>query len=356
MQWIDQLLSSFGNTISQSDASGWSGFNYFTFWPYYAKPWMNQLYSAYEKAQEKQLTPSDLKKCFLGPLFLRQELVNTMFFAKSCNYDKEKTMTLLSWFKDILFEKCSEDPFGFNSTKILTRDDVAYLMKMFPFRQVEQKEAREAAKLIHACEELSWSYFFDWNYWQCFEVYGPYELPNNRKLLLRAFTDLAPAEVWPHAVNFEPSTIYVYTVYKDVVDVTLDFWSHVNTKDNLPAKMTYLLVLEHGRIVNNFAELTALVKKMEVAAVMQGKRFQELLSFEELKQKEIQTRYYAYRYLFNLLELDWRPPQAVLENVKDKPLLNFKFPEMNTVEERKTFWKKLHDPRDSFFLPELKIK
>lgn len=353
MEWIDQVLDSYGNTISVSDMGGWSGFNYFGFWPYYAKPWMDRMWNAYEKAQEKKLEPIDLTRCFLGPLFLRQELINIFFFAKSSNYDKEKTMKLATWFKDILVAKCTEDPYGVNSVKILTHDDIAYLIKMFPFRHVEEPEAREAAKLIHACEALSWSYYFDWNYWQCFEAYGPYKLPNNHTLLLRAFTDFAPGEVWPHAVNFEPSTVYVYTIYKDV-DVKLDYWSHVNTKDNLPAKMTKLLVLEHGKIIDNIEQLTVLRKKMEVAAVMQGKRFQQL-SFEQLKQKEIETHDYTYRDLFKMLDMDWRPPQEVLDSVKNKPLLTFKFPQLNTFEERKEFWKKLHDPRDDFFLPELKV-
>lgn len=354
MDWIDQILENFSSVISQSDPAGWSGgFNYYGFWPYYSKEFLDRLWQAYEKAQEKKLAPIDLTKCFLGPLFLRQEIIGIFFFAKSCNYDPRKTLKLATWYKDILVAKCTEDPYGTNSVKILTHDDVAYLMKMFPFRHIEQSEAREAAKLIHACEALSWSYYFDWNYWQCFEAYGPYKLPNNHTLLLRAFTDFAPGEVWQHAVSFEPSTIYVYTVYKDV-DVKLDFWSHVNTRDNLPQKMTKLLVLEHGRIIDNQEQLTALRQKMEVAAVMQGKRFQEL-NFEELKQKEIQTKYYTYRDLFNTLELNWRPTQEVLDKVKGKPLLEFKFPAMESIEARKTFWKRLSNPRDEFFLPELKL-
>ncbi|MFH1246965.1 MAG: hypothetical protein V1644_01160, partial [Candidatus Micrarchaeota archaeon] len=303
MEWIDEILENYSNAISTSDPSSWSGFNYFNTWPYYAEHRLNRLWKMYEKCQEKKLTPSDLTKCFLGPLFLRQEIVNTMFFSKCCDYDKEKTMKLITWFKDILVAKCSEDPYGKNSTKILTHDDVAYLIKMFPFHHVEENEAREAGKLIHACEALSWSYFFDWNYWQCFEVYGPYKLPHNHTLMLRAFTDFAPSDVWPTAVNFEPSTVYVYTVYKDC-DVKLDFWSHVNTNDNLPQKMTKLLVMEHGRILNNIEQLTELRKKVEVVAVMQGKRFKEM-TFEETKIKEIETHCYTYRDLCKLLEMEW---------------------------------------------------
>ncbi len=353
MQWIDKILRSYANAVSASDPNGWAGFNCINFWPYYAKPRLDRLWCAYEKAQEKNLAPSDLTKCFLGPLFLRQEIINLFFNAKSCNYDKEKTMKIATWMKDILVAKCSGDPFGFESVKILKPDDIAYLMKMFPFRTVEVNEAREAGKLIHACEELSWSYFFDWNYWQYFEVYGPYKLPNNHSLLLRAFTDFAPGEVWPQAVNFVPSTIYVYTIYKDV-DVKLDFWSHVITRDNLPQKMTRLLVLEHGKIVNNIEELIALRKKMEVAAVIQGKLFRSL-NFEELKQKEIETHCYTYRDLCKLLELEWKPTKEMLDCVRGKPLLNYQLPKQETIEEEKIFWKKLHDPRNDFFPQELKL-
>ena len=353
MSWTDELLDSFGNAIAASDSGGWQPFNPFLLWPHYAVPWMDRLWTAYEKAQEKNLQPLDLTKCFLGPLFLRQELSEVMFFAKSSNYDREKTKKLLDWLHEILLAKCTEDPYGFNSTKILKPDDVGYLMKMFPFRLVDEAEAREAGKLIHACEELSWSYFYDWIYWQCFEIYGPYQLPNNQVLLLRAFTDFSPGEIWPHAANFEPSTVYVYTIYKDV-DLKLDFWSHVVTRDSLPQKMTKLLVLEHGRILDTRKQLKTLREKMEVAAVMQGKRFSEL-SFEELKMREVTTRCYVYRDLFAKLELDWRPSAGMLDAVKEKPLINYKFPTLATPEERKKFWVKLHDPRDGFFPAELKL-
>ncbi len=352
MQWIDQLLDSFSNTKSTSDSASWSPFNPFLLWSYYAKPWMDKLWTAYEKSQEKGFTPEDLTKCFLGPLFLRQGLSEIMLFSKICNYDKEKTMKILNWFNDILVSKCTEDPYGFNSTKILTKDDVAYLMKMFPFRPVEENEAKEASKLIHACEELSWSYYFDWIYWQCFEIYGPYELPNNRKLVLRAFTDFAPEELWLHARGFEPSTVYIYTIYENT-DMKLDFLSHVITRDSLPQKMTHAMVIEHGKIFTTKEQLVELRKKIEIAAVMQGKRLAEL-SFEDLKAREIATRHYAYRDLFKKLELDWKPASEILETVKGKQLVNYKFPSFETQEEKKVFWKKLYDPRDSFFPTELK--
>ncbi len=354
MQWIDQVLKSYGNAIAASDSAGWQPFDYFGIWPYYAQLWMDRLWTAYEKAQEKKLEPNDLTKCFLGPLFLRQELVNVMFYSKSCGYDKEKTTKLLNWLNSILIVKCSEDPYGFNSTKILSGEDVAYLLKMFPLRPVDEKEGKEVGKLIHACEELAWSYFFDWNYWQCFEVYGPYELPNNRKMMLRAFTDFAPSEVWPTATGFEPSTVYIYTIYQ-ATDVKLDYWSHVITQDNLPEKMTNLMIIKHGKILDTFDEMVELRKQMEIAAVMQGKRFKDL-SFEEQKAKEIETHCYVYRDLFTKLELDWRPTNTMLESVKNKPPLAYKTPEFKTAEERKEFWIKLHDPREAFFPEELKIK
>lgn len=350
--WLDDYFEAYTATLTASDYGGWQPFDPFTFWPVYGRQWLDRLWQAKETAQQQGKTPTDLSKGFLGLVTLRIELHTVPLMAKSCNYDKEKTMKLMNWFNDILCAKASEDPYGFNSTKIHEYDDVKQMLTLLPFHTAAEGEAREIAKLAHACKELSWSLYTDFHYTQWFEIFGPYDAGNGKQLLLQAFTNFEPKEIWPDYAGFEPNNVYIYTVYEGA-EIKLDQWSHATSTGQLPAKMRKVFILAHTKIIETPEQLKELRERMEAAAVSQGQRVKQM-DFEGQKQWLVNAHCYTYRDLFNLLGLDWKPSVEMLEVVKGKPLLTVEYPEFKTLEEKKEFWKKLFDPRDDFFLEGLK--
>ncbi len=352
MAWLDDYLDAFSATVSASDAGGWTPFDPYTIYPYLAQQWLDRLWAAFETAKQKSLGANELAKGFLGSLAPREEISVIIFMAKSCNYDKEKTMKILEWLNEILCAKATEDPYGLNSNKIHANEDVKQMQTLLPFHQVDILQAKEIGKLTHACRELSYGLYTDYNFFQWFDTFGPYPAGENRQLLLHAFTNFAPTELFPQYSEFNPNNVYIYAIYEGA-EIKLDQWSHPTSSGSLPQKMKKAFILSHTKIIEKPQDLIALRETMENAAVSQGK-WVKSLDFEAQKQWELQTHCYMWRDFFNILGLNWKPTAEMMDAVKGKPLLNANYPKFETLEEKKQFWKKLFDPRNDFFLEGLK--
>lgn len=353
MQWFDQILKSSNAAIELNGNLHYTPFNpYTSLWPLYSKEWLDWLYVAFEKSKQKNSTNRELAFGFLGPQIIRKTLVDVAFMSKACSYDKKKTEQLLTWLKDILLEKCTGDPFGFESNQVLSKEDLKYLMQMFPFHPPVEGEAQAAMQLVKNCEALTQVNFL-WNTQEWLDTYGPYTLPSGRKIMLHAFTNFEPVEIFPHAAGFDPSTIYIYSIH-DNAEIKVDYYGRTNNKSPLAETMTSLLIFEHGRLVKDQTRIIQLNALLQEEAQKQAMRMQAL-DAEQLKEKEVELHCYMYRELFKLLELDWKPTQEMKNAVKDKALLKFETPAFENEKEKREYWSKILNPNEDFFPKELKV-
>lgn len=344
MSWIDQFIKSYTQAVSDSDEEGWYPFDPYLFYPYFADLFLEKLIRAQKKAEERNISVKELAKTFAGPITLRGEIQFLFLDVKGSNYFQTREGgSLLDFFHNILKAKCTSDIYGFKSARIHTAPEIKRIAKSTPWQKPNLKQAQEVGKLISACSHLSWALYTDYCYLQWYEIFGPYELSQNRTLLIRQYSNFRPKEVWPHFKKFPYQSVNIYTIYKNV-SIELDQWSHLKSKDNLIVAMENIAIKVNSRLVNDFKTINKIRKTIERSAQNLQNRFQKM-DFEALKKKVVELRYYMYKDFFSKVGMSWRPEKEVWEKIKNKKLLPRKYPRFKNTDHAKKYWSQFIDPR-----------
>jgi len=350
--WLDDYLNAFAKTVTNSDAAGWMPFDYHRFYAHVSDLMLDRWLTVVDRLRQSRRSAVEIGKTLGGPLTLRFQLIFTNLFhiQAADRRDDPDAWQALEFLNDVVRTGNSDDPYGHTSAHIHTPQEIEHLRQSILWQEATPASRQEITRLLSAATHLAWALYGDYCYMNWYEIFGPYPLPGNRQLLIRAFTNFTPSEVWSETADFPVHNLTLYQIFKDT-DIQLDQWSHTTATTTIGQRLEQWSLIVDGKPLTDLQRIREIRRQMEQGASQQYQRFAGL-SFEEQKQKILELEGYGLKNLFALAEVDWRPTPEMLDRIRGKPLLPDKYPKFETQEEARKWWKLFADPRTEENFPE----
>ncbi|KKU48640.1 MAG: hypothetical protein UX68_C0010G0015 [Parcubacteria group bacterium GW2011_GWA2_46_9] len=275
-----------------------------------------------------------------SPSVIRCLMHYDILMAKCARLGTAAYLRIFDFYQDVLQALCKEDVFAKRFRNIIHAAEQVRGM-VGRLRPSSPTVARALGRLANACYNLSYGLYSDMNPQLVYDNLGPYVRPDGRLFVLKIFHNLKPVELWPETaslpvgaidvgVQLEGVTLKVdaatHAIYEgDQVNGLRGWWCEADGK---------ALPLEAIDDVRQRLEATA------VAVYEQVKQF----NFEKKKEFYCFQKAWGYKKLYDVLDLDWRPPPAVLAAARGKSL----FTNWNIPEDKKqavTLLCQVFDPR-----------
>ncbi|HLC48107.1 MAG TPA: hypothetical protein VJI13_03450 [Candidatus Norongarragalinales archaeon] len=342
--WLDEWVKSTAIGQGNMRVADWQPFNIWLLEPFVGDFWVDKWLGAIKKINSGKMGLRRLSKT-VKPSVWRKELRFLMWSAKIWGYDINQRMEIASFFHQMLCEIFEEDKFGLYSNKPDPKS--AYEIMQLPFRQATPELSKELGKLSSSCPAISWSLFTDFYYSNSYDIYGLYDARDffgkGSALVIKNFGPYVCPELWPESRNYKYNKITVYSIHKKL-EGHFDIINHYMGNDNWASKMTHCLAFVDGKEVGSAKELHGIQDYFAELASEQFGRFSDL-SFEEVKVKCTETKWYQFKDFFAALGEDWRPPKKALDRFGGKELAKFEFPEYKNEREKTGYFMKIVDPR-----------
>jgi len=283
MQWLNEFLTAYSRAVTNSGESAWFPFSTYRFYPLHYDLDLKRWDHVSATAKRKGATPQALATTIAGPLTIRTDLHFALHAGKVANeWEAERTKRVIEFLHELCQYRCpiNEDRYGLYSAQIHNRDEIQALVQNTPWYAIANQRARSVGNLIMAAIHTAYAYYCDFCYLQWFEVLGPYNLPDGRKLIIRRFSNFQPTEVWPGPfASFR--SLDILTVYRQA-DIVVDQWSHITSKENLAECLESAAVLMDGAWVEPEQWEKIMVELGQIAANVQNQW--RALDFEQRKQ------------------------------------------------------------------------
>ncbi len=350
MPWLDDFLTSYAAAIGASDAAAWMPFDWSLLRSYYSDLFLEKLTEARKRAQASPDAQRRAQESFYGPLMLQLLMQSTLFDLKATRRTgDEEALATLDWVHELFYNATLDDHYNSYSVARHSPKQVVKIMTSTEWSKGNEENARNVGRLVNSCAELGWALYSDYYYSAWCHVYGPYALPNNRRLLIRFFPNFDAGDVWPSLAGFKPRSVEIRTVYENA-GIELDLWSHLKLKTKTPLvkAMREYAVRADGAWLND-EEIKALHEKLGEAAARHYVFFKKL-DFEEQKRKLVWLEAFALSRLFEAVSMEWRPDNRIIQRIAGKPLLDEKaFYADFDLTNRSAAWKRFLDVRNDFF-------
>jgi len=167
------------------------------------------------------------------------------------------------------------------------------------------------------------------------EFHGPYNLGDNRILVVKEFYDLKP-DFWPFTSKLPFNKITMLGIYKDA-NVTFDFFNRTRSTKPLGISLQEFSITVDDRIaplnIDEIQEITNGLERVSNEGLIEIRN----LDKKELMKKFFQSYYFIVKPLREELKRDWWPPNALyedLENEKRKKIVGAVFADFKGLESK----------------------
>lgn len=338
---LKEFSKSISLAMENMDIDTLEPISFISFHPMFSKEWINRIEITINKLKNKNI--SDITNTIKYSTHLRAQMFFLMLDMKYVRLNKNKRIEIGEFFHNILIEMTKDDPYGFKSNIIQSKNDVKNILEK-KFHKGNEKIAVELGKLMNVSYHLTNGLFTDFYMDYCFEHFGPFNIGKNKILVIQNFKDLNSKILWPK--NKIPiKNITIYKIYKNV-KFSCDALSCHSQYEGNPVKglLDYRIEIDNKEI--SIDEMILLRKNLEIKTINQ---WEKLVSMdkENLKKKVLFMRCYILKDFFELAEINWKPTQKMLNAIKNKDLNKspWKFPKKN----RTKYWEKLINPYIDFF-------
>jgi len=342
LDWADEFVEAAVRGFGGMDLNTLEPIDCFHAMPLYAKSGVERMLEFAEKAEQSNLNAKELAKSLFSPSVIRIELMLAIIKAKMVNFPQEKIAKLARFYNNLLQAWCTEDPHAKQGkNKVHSKEEVAEIMKKV--KPATPEIAKALGRLSSSCYHLSYGLYSDINPQLCYENFGPYDVNENKILIVKQFQDLNPKVLWPGRLDdFPYNLVRIYTVYENV-KFSMDAISHAHFEGDLINNLRHYAVEINGKLVD-ILEVKQATETISLKSIEMWKLLRSL-EFEAAKVKYLDQRCYNYINICKKLGLDWKPTQEMLTAVKDKPLVKDYFPSFESPEDEGEFWTTLIDPR-----------
>ena len=167
------------------------------------------------------------------------------------------------------------------------------------------------------------------------EFHGPYELGDNRILVVKEYYGLKP-DFWPFTSKLPFNKITMLGIYKDA-DVTFDFFNRTRSTKPLGMSLQEFSITINDRIeplnIDDIQGITNDLERVSRDGLIEIRN----LNKKELMKKFFQSYYFIIKPLREELKQDWWPPNALyedLENEKRKEIVEAVFTDFKGLESK----------------------
>ncbi|MDP2750296.1 MAG: hypothetical protein Q8O89_05690, partial [Nanoarchaeota archaeon] len=313
--------------------------NNFIFHPLFDTEWIKRIENAIEITEKYNISREQIAHQIKSTSHIRVQLFFLLLDLKSAKIPKQKRLKIFQFLGDILEIKAKKDIPGYKSNIVHTYEELDIIMKK-EFTQANIDIARTLGELYNAAYHLTNGLYTDFYTDYGAENNGPYNLGNNRILVMKQFFDLRPLLLWPE--NKTPcKSIIIYCIYENV-KFSCDAISVHSFYEGDPIKGLVKYRIEIDGKTVSLEELKKIKESIESLSAEQWKRLIGLDN-EAIKVKGLFQRCYVFKDLFDYLGIDWKPSKEMMQAVKDKELAwdFWNPPEGNEIE----YWRKIADPK-----------
>jgi len=319
--WIDQYASSVRRFTFNHDHDPLSHlpFNAFRFYPLYFDLWLDKIYRAIMTAERKKHGKDRIIKAMPSYGSLKYIFYTLVNMAAYLDYDPKKAKAVFDFFVKIM-QATSADKNIFNEHKNILRTRHQLKPIIAGLKKVSgEQEKKTIAKFAGVLAMYNHALYNDFSTEFGYSIEGPYQLSAHEQLLIRHFPQLNPGELWPSLAGARPSSVIIYSIYREIKLRMRFVTTHLITKDNYQDKLTgYSVIINNKQELNSdkLVSLAAEIAERTARIYLEQKK----LNFEQTKIKFLSQQGYELKGLFDLVGLDWRPDHKLLSRVRNKKL------------------------------------
>ena len=351
--WLDGFVGSYLAAAGSMDFGTLRPFSWLQMHPLYASEWCERMSGLVGGFEREKIGVEEFAELNLGTGVWRDELGFILWDLKSARIPREERLRIVEPFNTAILASTFADPYGFTSNIQHSPEQVRRMLHEIPWQTGEPEHARLLGKLYTAALHLVHGLYGDIYTGYSADNFGEYDASpkygKNHALVIRHFADLKPLEVWPGAEGVPCKTLDIYTVYRNVRFTCDAISCHSVFEGSVVENLVDFAVSVDGKFVDSMASLQALKDDLAEHAIRQWRELMRK-DFEDMKQAGLTQRSYVFKPLYELVGMDWRPTKAMRQAVKGKPFADEKYwgsPKRN----RKSFWRKMVDPRIDFYPP-----
>lgn len=213
---------------------------------------------------------------------------------------------------------------------ILSDDTLSKITKDFKSFDLKGEYSEKIKKSVATINATLWLYtelvYFACHGWG-HESHGPYEIGENRYLVVREYYDLKPA-FWDFSKDLEYDKITTLEIYSKDAEVAFDMFSRTRSKD---APLQHLLEYDikiggiDGESISTIDELKKLESNI-VETTNKAAEFESKLDKKELIKKFNEATFWVgIKPLVDVLGEAWQVPEKIYEMIEREDALRSEF-------------------------------
>lgn len=323
MHWIDQYTRATFQIYAGNTVDAFQPLDFFHFYPLWYDLWLDRIDDALQKTGAYEKTALELKPYLPGPSSLRSLIQKFIpSYRGFANKDPEKMLRVMEFIARMLQELCPEDPFGLASNPYHASVEQVAILKNIPWKPADPTAARSLGRFIASAGSFVHGIYNDLVTDFSWDTYGPYLVEvegRQQTLLIRHFSDLAPADLWPVEWLGSIREVYLYGLYENVEWAISCVGCHTIVKRGNP--ITGLK--QNGIVADGKAlDLLSLDRLTEEFACKAESLYRHIRTFDDaaLRQMVMMQECYQLKKLFGAVSMEWRPTTEMQQRVVGVPL------------------------------------
>lgn len=322
--WQKQFIDSLVNTYLTVDSSTWFPFSGDALVPYYYSSYCQKIIKAIRKLKDKKIPAAQAAFYIRRPSVLLSELDLLVSYlgTRSTKMSSGDAALIFDFFSQMLISYNPFDPFRLGGKNfVLEQGEINKIMTKTKWEKASFVSAKSLGKLVASLHTLYCSLYTDLWPASGVEFHGPYEVKFESKkciLIVRDYYDIAPKQIWPRFVNFNPKSVRILNIYRPS-KFFIDFYGNITCGGNLIELLVAFSVIADNKVVSmeNMLSLTA---QLGGRSIEQYEYFRKL-PFEQIKRKYLESHVYGLKGLFDLAGLSWKPNRQMYQDIAGKALL-----------------------------------
>jgi len=222
-------------------------------------------------------------------------------------------------FLNLLKIKAKEDPFCLKgSNKLLSKSQAEEIENSTKWQSSNKQAIKKA---VVSASALAWAFGYDTYYTNFMEIHGPYELGEERQLIVREYKFDWVKEVWPEAPEL-PDMLKYYLIYGNG-KITLDWEMHHDESSEMTLQEYAAIKVIDGKettILDN--ELEEIIEKNSQIVREQVDKVNCLPILDKIRKGALLV-FLQTKCLADELGQDWRPAKEVEQCILEKGLDNW---------------------------------
>lgn len=321
---IDNLSLTFATTLAETEIGKESKGAGQHVWPmpkfhparaetYTASHLLPRLYRSLTELRDRGYSDQEIAQLFKNPSRIAQ-LVWLFTASKIVPLGKEE-LTNLAFDIVKMISTYRDDTFCEEGKNIIWSEDKVE-DSLGKANNLESSE--ESKKVLGKLNGVAWLLcellYFDFH-GAGHEFHGPYELDDNKILVVREYYDLRP-EHWNFTSQLSFDRILTLEIY-DNCEIEFDFFNRTRWTEPISQYLENFSVFVDGSPVNELEEVNTVVDQLE-KVLREGSKEAKGRDKKELIKKFSESYFFIIKPLQEELGRDWWPPKSLYQEVEER--------------------------------------